>query len=77
MLHVTKLKKGRNGVGPLLFSVLGLGDNHVCMDSSTCTRLLTPGCGVFLDGVGGDSFINPVSPNIHIQILQTDLHTFP
>ena len=21
--------------------------------------------------------INPLSPNIHIQILQTDLHTFP
>ena len=23
------------------------------------------------------SLINPLSPNIHIQILQTDLHTFP
>ena len=23
------------------------------------------------------SFINPLSPNIHIQILQTDLYTFP
>ena len=22
-------------------------------------------------------FINPLSPNIHVQILQTDLHTFP
>ena len=22
-------------------------------------------------------FLNPLSPNIHIQILQTDLHTFP
>ena len=21
--------------------------------------------------------VNPLSPNIHIQILQTDLHTFP
>ena len=21
--------------------------------------------------------INPLSPNVHIQILQTDLHTFP
>ena len=21
--------------------------------------------------------INPLSPNIHLQILQTDLHTFP
>ena len=25
---------------------------------------------------GGDR-VNPLSPNIHIQILQTDLHTFP
>ena len=23
------------------------------------------------------AFINPLSPSIHIQILQTDLHTFP
>ena len=23
------------------------------------------------------TFINPLSPNIHIQILQTDLYTFP
>ena len=23
------------------------------------------------------SFLNPLSPNIHIQILQTDLYTFP
>ena len=23
-----------------------------------------------------DYFLNPLSPNIHIQILQTDLHTF-
>ena len=23
------------------------------------------------------SAVNPFSPNIHIQILQTDLHTFP
>ena len=22
-------------------------------------------------------FVNPLSPNIHIQILQTDLYTFP
>ena len=25
---------------------------------------------------GGD-LLNPLSPNIHIQILQTDLYTFP
>ena len=24
-----------------------------------------------------DSLLNPLSPNIHIQILQTDLYTFP
>ena len=22
-------------------------------------------------------WVNPLSPNIHLQILQTDLHTFP
>ena len=22
-------------------------------------------------------FLNPLSPNIHLQILQTDIHTFP
>ena len=22
-------------------------------------------------------FLNPLRPNIHIQILQTDIHTFP
>ena len=24
-----------------------------------------------------NKFINPLSPDIHLQILQTDLHTFP
>ena len=33
-----------------------------------------------LGGGGGvllQEEINPLSPNIHLQILQTDLHTFP
>ena len=28
-------------------------------------------------GAWRDNIFNPLSPNIHIQILQTDLYTFP
>ena len=28
-------------------------------------------------GDGNDDLFNPLSTNIHIQILQTDLYTFP
>ena len=28
-------------------------------------------------GTGFQTTFNPLSPTIHIQILQTDLHTFP
>ena len=30
-----------------------------------------------LTGAEWGKAVNPLSPNIHIQILQTDLHTFP
>ena len=34
-----------------------------------------PGCLFFR--TRAKTWVNPLSPNIHIQILQTDLHTFP
>ena len=30
-----------------------------------------------MGGTGKKNAFNPLSPNIHIQIIQTDLHTFP
>ena len=37
----------------------------------------TPRVGPCLSLVLLIDSLNPLSPNIHIQILQTDLHTFP
>ena len=53
-----------------------------CPQGKMISLTLTPGEQELGEAGGGGEVllqeeINPFSPNIHLQILQTDLHTFP